>query len=166
MSFLFDLKIIFWTIKKVLRKENIVVRGKGKVIDFDEYRKIKMQKLEKEDIKKALHFFKDKKFNRVKTILQGYMGECYVDNIENPKIFFAFLDKFCFIDGDCNSESADIALKKISKYYKVIVANDSWDSLIEKEFKDNCEIGYRYSLKKNPNFNKEKLETYIENLSN
>ena len=62
MSFLFDLKIIFWTIKKVLRKENIVVRGKGKVIDFDEYRKIKMQKLEKEDIKKALHFFKDKKF--------------------------------------------------------------------------------------------------------
>ena len=34
-----DLKIIFKTIIKVFNREDIVVRGKGKTIDFDEYRK-------------------------------------------------------------------------------------------------------------------------------
>lgn len=34
-----DIKIIFSTIKKVVKKEDIVVRGTGKAIDFDKYRK-------------------------------------------------------------------------------------------------------------------------------
>ena len=38
ITFLGDVKIILLTIKKVLKKEDIVVRGTGTVIDFDKYR--------------------------------------------------------------------------------------------------------------------------------
>lgn len=39
ISFKEDFKIIFSTIKKVLKREDIVVRGTGEMVDFDEYRK-------------------------------------------------------------------------------------------------------------------------------
>jgi lipopolysaccharide/colanic/teichoic acid biosynthesis glycosyltransferase len=39
VSFKEDFKIILMTIKKVLKKENIVVRGTGKTKDFDDYRR-------------------------------------------------------------------------------------------------------------------------------
>lgn len=41
VSFKEDFKIILMTIKKVLKKENIVVRGTGKTKDFDDYRREK-----------------------------------------------------------------------------------------------------------------------------
>lgn len=39
ISFINDMKIILKTIKKVLCKSDITVRGEGKIIDFDEHRK-------------------------------------------------------------------------------------------------------------------------------
>lgn len=39
VSFIEDAKIIFWTIKKVFKRENIVVRGTGQTKDFDQYRR-------------------------------------------------------------------------------------------------------------------------------
>lgn len=42
ITFITDLKIILLTIKKVLKKQDIVTRGEGTTIDFDEYRKIQM----------------------------------------------------------------------------------------------------------------------------
>lgn len=39
MSFFFDLKIVFLTIKKVFTSKDIVVRGTGNAVDFSEYRK-------------------------------------------------------------------------------------------------------------------------------
>lgn len=39
ISFEEDLKIIFFTIKKVIKKEDIIVRGAGRTIDFNEYRR-------------------------------------------------------------------------------------------------------------------------------
>lgn len=38
ITFLLDLKIIFNTVYKVIKKENVVTRGLGKTIDFDQYR--------------------------------------------------------------------------------------------------------------------------------
>ena len=40
VSFMNDLKIMFLTIKKVLCRSDIVVRGTGKVIDINEYRRL------------------------------------------------------------------------------------------------------------------------------
>lgn len=39
ISFLGDLKIVLLTIKKVLKREDVVIRGYGKAVDFDVYRK-------------------------------------------------------------------------------------------------------------------------------
>ena len=39
ISLLFDLKIVFLTIKKVLFASDISVRGTNKLLDFDEYRR-------------------------------------------------------------------------------------------------------------------------------
>ena len=39
ITFINDLKIIFKTFYKVIKKDGVVTRGTGKTIDFDEYRK-------------------------------------------------------------------------------------------------------------------------------
>ena len=48
ISFKNDLKIVFKTIIVVFKRENIVTRGSGKVIDFNEYRKLEMEEKEHE----------------------------------------------------------------------------------------------------------------------
>lgn len=47
ITFLNDVKIIFMTVKKTLKSEDIVVRGTGKTIDFDEYRQNQMEENKK-----------------------------------------------------------------------------------------------------------------------
>ena len=44
ISFINDAKIFFKTFYKVIKKENVVTRGTGKTIDFDEYRKQQLKK--------------------------------------------------------------------------------------------------------------------------
>lgn len=46
ITFFGDVKIVFMTVKKALKKEGIVVRGTGKTIDFDVYRKQQRSKSE------------------------------------------------------------------------------------------------------------------------
>ncbi len=43
ISFINDLKIIFKTFYKVIKKDGVVTRGTGKTIDFDEYRKKQLE---------------------------------------------------------------------------------------------------------------------------
>ena len=43
ISLIFDIKIIFMTIRKVIKRSDVTVRGTGKVIDFDDYRKKQME---------------------------------------------------------------------------------------------------------------------------
>lgn len=44
VSFLLDLKIIMITVKKVMKKEDIAVRGTTEIIDFHTYRKLQLEK--------------------------------------------------------------------------------------------------------------------------
>lgn len=44
ITFINDLKILFKTVYKVLKKEDVVTRGTGKTIDFDKYRKAQIEK--------------------------------------------------------------------------------------------------------------------------
>lgn len=44
ISFLMDLSIILKTLGKVIKRGDITVRGTGKIIDFDQYRKYEMEK--------------------------------------------------------------------------------------------------------------------------
>jgi len=49
ITFMGDMKIIFLSIKKSIMKEDIVVRGTGKTIDFDAYRKAQLQENKREE---------------------------------------------------------------------------------------------------------------------
>ncbi len=44
ISLLFDIKIILKTVKKVLCRSDVAVRGTTKIVDFDEYRKAELAK--------------------------------------------------------------------------------------------------------------------------
>lgn len=46
VSFANDVKIVFKTVTKVLKRGDINVRGTGKVMDFDKYRRLEMEKAE------------------------------------------------------------------------------------------------------------------------
>ena len=47
ITFLGDVKIILLTVKKALKSEDIAVRGTGKTIDFDKYRRNQMEEVKK-----------------------------------------------------------------------------------------------------------------------
>ena len=51
ITFLNDMKILFKTALKVIKREDVIVSGTGKTIDFDEYRKTQLEKnnIRKED---------------------------------------------------------------------------------------------------------------------
>ena len=120
-----------------------------------------MKKLEKENLTIAKKFFKEIKFYMTKTALQGYMGEVFVDNLENPDFACVLLGRFFFIDGNPNNKLAKKVLASIDDYYKTIIANENWFEAIEDVYKDKFEIDYRYSIKKDTKFDKEKLNKLI-----
>lgn len=47
ITFMNDLKILFKTFYKVIKKEDVVVRGEGTVIDFDDYRQMQIDENKK-----------------------------------------------------------------------------------------------------------------------
>lgn len=49
ITFWFDVKIIFMTVKKALKREGVIVSGTGITIDFDKYRQ-KQWEVEKKDV--------------------------------------------------------------------------------------------------------------------
>lgn len=125
-----------------------------------------MIKLENGDLVLSQKFFKEIKFYMTKTALQGYMGEVLVDNIENPEFAMVLFGRFCFIDGNSNSQKLRQALMELDDYYKTIIANENLYKIIEDVYKDKYEIDKRYSIKKDTKFNKEKLEELSLTTSN
>lgn len=49
LSFWFDIKIIFKTIGKVLKRGDVAVRGTGKIVDFDQYRRDELAAQDKKE---------------------------------------------------------------------------------------------------------------------
>ena len=124
-----------------------------------------MIKLSNNQMNKIKYLFNDIKFYMGKSVLDGLMGEAYTDNLENPTIAYLLVRQYCFINGDSNSELAKQVLKTIPKTCKRIIANNSWNDIIESTYND-FEKSKRYSLKKEKDiFNKQKLKEFCENLN-
>ncbi len=117
-----------------------------------------MIKLENGNLSLSQKFFKEIKFYMTRSALQGYMGQVFVDNIENPEFAIVLLGRFCFLDGNPDGKNAKQDLMELDDYYKTIIANENWYELIEEVYKDRYEIDKRYSIKKDTKFDKEKLE--------
>ncbi len=65
-----------------------------------------MVKLQSNQMCKIEHFFKEIKFYMEKSVLDGLMGEAWVDNLENTTIAYLLLRQYCFISGDSKSNIA------------------------------------------------------------
>lgn len=124
-----------------------------------------MIKLNNSQIDKIKYLFSDIKFYMGKSVLDGLMGEAYVDNIEDPEIAYLLVRQYCFINGNSESKLAKQVLNTLPETCKVIIANDDWKNVIESTYKI-FEKSKRYSLKKEKDiFNKQKLKQFSENLN-
>lgn len=95
--------------------------------------------------------------------LQGYMGNAWVDDIQNPKSAQVITGDFCFFAGVPNIE----LVQNVPEYFPsqcilMIPQNDEWGNLIEQVYKYKCHKFMRYAIKKEPDtFDIEKLHAYI-----
>lgn len=110
-----------------------------------------------ESLNKIKDFFNDIRFFMGKSVLDGMMGNAYVDNISNPSIAFLTVRKYCFISGNIEKEKFKQIIDEQFKSYKLI-PSDGLSKELEEIYKDNIIKSYRYSIKKDPVFNIQKLE--------
>jgi len=123
--------------------------------------------LSKEDMYKIAPIFEGWNKTMIWSCLQGYMGNAWTDDVQNPKSAQILVGDFCFFAGVPSLE----LVKNIPDYYTtpcllMVPGSDEWGALIEKEYKDNCHKFMRYAFKKKSGiFNLEILQSYIKKLS-
>ncbi len=126
-----------------------------------------MYYISKEDMYKICPIFDGWNKTMIWSCLQGYMGNAWTDDIQNPKSAQIIIGDFCFFAGTPNLD----LVKNIPNYYTtpcilMVPGSNEWGSLIEREYKDNCHKFMRYSFKKESDiFDVEKLKTYSNSLS-
>lgn len=109
------------------------------------------------DLNKILPLFQDIRFYMGHSVLDGVMGEAYVDNITNPKIAFLVVRSYCFISGTIEKESLKQIIDKNFKNYKLIPSNNISKQL-EEIYNNDIHKSQRYSIKKDVEFDKNKLK--------
>lgn len=110
------------------------------------------------DPKKVEALFNGWEETMIYSYLQGCMGECYIDNIENPQSAQICIADFCFFAGIPNIEF----VKNIQNDFVIVVSqNKEWANLIKQVYGQRATLRERYALKKENNiFN----QAYLENL--
>lgn len=115
-------------------------------------------KIESEkDIMRIKPLFKDIRFFMGKSVLDGCMGEAYVDDISNPQIAFLAVRSYCFISGDIQDDKLEKIINKYFRKYKLI-PSDYLGKKIERIYHDRIIKAQRYSMKNNVDFDIEKLK--------
>ncbi len=121
--------------------------------------------VEESDLLKIKPLFNDIRFYMGNSVLDGVMGEAYVDNILNPQIAFLLVRSYCFIGGNTEDKKLEIIIDENFKDYKII-PNDKLSRKIEKIYGNSIIKTQRYSIKKNPVFNISKLKKMANSLEN
>lgn len=125
-----------------------------------------MKQLKKEEMYLIKPLFSGCDDTLVWTCLEGNMGNAWVDNVDNPKSAQIITADFCFFVGEPNID----LIKNIPECYTldymlIIPQNNEWATLIEENYKENCDKFFRYAIKKEGNiFDVEKLSTYVNEL--
>jgi len=108
--------------------------------------------VDKNSLEKIRPFFDDIRFFMGKSVLDGVMGEAYVDDILNPKIAFLVVRSYCFISGYMENKKLEEIINNNFKNYE-LVFSDELSYKIEKIYGKNIVKTQRYSIKKDVNFN-------------
>ncbi|MDF2988346.1 MAG: acetyltransferase [Eubacterium sp.] len=125
-----------------------------------------MYRLNKVDMCRIAPFFDGWEETLLWSCLQGYMGNAWTDNIENPQSAQIITGDFCFFAGKPNIELVkNIPEGFPAKYILMIPENHAWSELIEHVYKDKSHKFMRYAIKKEPEvFDRDKLKAYIDRL--
>lgn len=116
------------------------------------------------DLEKVKFLFNDIRFYMSNSVLDGLMGQAYVDDMDNPRFSYLLVKKYCFMSGKISeTKLKEVILSNELRKYKIIPSDDLKNK-IETVFKNEIQKHERYSIKKSPKFNKESLENYIKNL--
>lgn len=119
-----------------------------------------LEKVENENLEKLRSLFKDIRFYMGHSVLDGTMGEAYVDNMSTPNFAILTVRKYCFMSGNIEKENLyELINNKLKQY--IIIPSDNLKIVIEEIYKDNINKLERYSIKKNPVFDEKKLQDYI-----
>lgn len=123
--------------------------------------------LSKEDMYRIDPIFNSWNETMIWSCLQGYMGNAWTDNVQNPKSAQILVGDFCFFAGVPNLD----LVKNIPDYYTtscilMVPGSDEWGALIEQKYKGSCHKFMRYAFKKESTiFNTERLQSHINKLS-
>lgn len=119
-----------------------------------------LEKVENENLEKLRSLFKDIRFYMGHSVLDGTMGEAYVDNMSTLNFAILTVRKYCFMSGNIEKENLyELINNKLKQY--IIIPSDNLKIVIEEIYKDNINKLERYSIKKNHVFDKKKLQEYI-----
>ena len=123
-----------------------------------------IKKLEKDDLTKINYLFNNIRFYLGRSVLQGLMGEAYANDTTNPTFAILLVRHYCFMSGDISyTELKELVNSKLKA--RILIPSDNIKKLLEDIFKDEIIKQERYSIKKNPKFNVEQLQRYVEKLS-
>ena len=125
-----------------------------------------MYHLKKDEMNQIAPLFNGWNETLLWSCLQGYMGNAWADDRENPRSAQIITGDFCFFAGVPNVELVkNIPESFPSKCVLMVSQNDSWSNLIEQEYKTNCQKFMRYAIQKEPNiFDTAKLHSYSDKL--
>lgn len=117
------------------------------------------------DLKKIEYLFNDIRFFMGRSVLQGLIGEAYVDDLSNPKVAFLLAkDKYCFISGTLGKEMLKETIdNNFSKY--ILIPSDNLCKNIEEIYQNTIIKSERYSMKKDVKFDIMKLEQMCKSIS-
>lgn len=122
-----------------------------------------MEKILEKDLYKLKKLFNDIRFYMGNSVLDGMMGEAYVDNIVNPKFAILMVRKYCFISGNIsNANLKELVDNKLKD--RILIPSDSIKKALQNIYKDTITKKERYSIKKNPKFDIEKLQKYAKTI--
>ncbi len=106
------------------------------------------------DTSKVEKLFEGWKETLIYSCLQKVMGKIFVTDLENPKSAMAFVGCFAFFAGVPNKE---LVVTKPEGFVIMVPQNQEWAKIIEDCF-PFANKRERYAIKKDTNFNREKLK--------
>lgn len=125
-----------------------------------------MKQLNKEKYYLVEKLFSDERFHMTKSVFQGIEGEIFVDDLDKISYACVLLKSFCFVNGTCNQEKANVFFEWLPNYARIINPGEEWEKYTKKYYKDICEVYKRYCMKKVNEFDKDSLISYINDLDN
>lgn len=94
--------------------------------------------------------------------LQGMVGEIYADDMLHPTCAMAVLNVFVFFAGEPSKELAAFKPSSFHGDFAIFVPqNEAWQTCIEAVYGEKCEKFSRFAIRKDPVFDAEKLNGFI-----